>query len=592
MVEYYREGAPIGAEAPTDTRTAEEILLQSPGIQAGQAIHTLLPPERSDVSLAFSKGKRLLSGSAEVTFKGFTGEFIKGLGLEEAGQTWLSDAYMSGILMGMDVNELDEQLKGPKNLGEIEDWKGAIAWGVNAVAEQVPNLVTTFAPAIVGTLLTRNPMMFGGRAGAIGKGVTYPGTLGTIDFLNTAEVYTDLLMETGESRPAVAAATGALMSSLDMLVPFSVIKRMGKGPDFASWLGKKFKDPKSRFAINLGRAIGMGASEGTTEYVQTMMEGAALNYVQEKDILTEYSEAQREEQLEAGARGALIGTLLGIPVSYSGRSARKKAKDYTQNIIDNTQQGIVESNEALNAQDQSNFNSRNLPVPIAGTSQGLLGEFNSARVAEERIESYLGDLDLRLPQPEAAASIFENEISQAEYMNFVNTGQIVPQRIYQIARKISKNQELSPIEFSIRKNGLVAPQVESFLFDIQNKDRQEKTLKKATAKTKAANIAAILNRDSVSNPELEILSSLGRPPQAQPGYQAVEGFIQEGERRQLTRKQLVDETPRLTYDPKLLPPPATRKKKEPTGIVAREKLQRKVGFPAEITAESGQAKEN
>jgi hypothetical protein len=37
---------------------------------------------------------------------------------------------MSGILMGMDVNELDEQLKGPKNLGEIEDWKGAVAWGM------------------------------------------------------------------------------------------------------------------------------------------------------------------------------------------------------------------------------------------------------------------------------------------------------------------------------------------------------------------------------------------------------------------------------------------------------------------------------
>jgi hypothetical protein len=590
MVEYLREGAPIGTEAPTDTRTAEEILLQSPGIQAGQAIHTLLPPERSDTSLAFSKGKRLLFGSAEVTYKGFTGEFLKQLGLEEAGQTWLSDAYMSGILMGMDVNEIDAELKGPKNLGEIEDWKGAIAWGVNAVAEQVPNLVTTFAPAIVGTLLTRNPMMFAGRAGAIGKGVTYPGTLGTIDFLNTAEVYTDLLMETGESRPSVAAATGALMSSLDMIVPMRIIGRMGKGPDFASWFGKKMKDPKSGIPLRIGRAIGMGAQEGTTEYIQTMFEGMALNYVQEKDILTEYSEAQREEQLEAGARGALIGTLLGIPVSYSGRSARKKAKDYTQNIIDKTQQGIVESNEALNAQDQVDFNSRNLPVPIAGTAQGLLGEFNSARVAEERIGSYLGDLDLRLPQPEAAASIFEDEISQAEYMNFVNTGQIVPQRIYQIARKISKNQELSPIEFAIRKSGLVAPQVESILFDIQNKDRQEKTLKKAIAKNKAGNIAAILNRDSVSIPELDTLSRLGRPPQVQPGYQAVEDFRQEGERRQLVRKQLVDETPRLTYDPKLLPAPAVPKKKEPTGIVAREKRQRKVGFPAEITDESVQAK--
>ena len=372
MVEYYREGAPVGQEAPTDTRTAEEILLQSPGIQAGQAIHTLLPPERSDASLAFSKGKRLLSGSAEVTFKGFTGELLKELGFQEAGQNWLSNAYMSGILMGMDVNELDDQLKGPKNLGEIEDWKGAIAWGMNAVAEQVPNLVTTFAPAVIGTLILKRPTL-----GTVG-------TLGTIDFLNTAEVYTDLLMETGESRPSVAAATGTMMSVLDMIVPMQIIGKMGRGTDFASWFGKKMKDPKSGIPLRIGRAIGMGAQEGTTEYIQTMFEGMALNYVQEKDILSEFSKAQQEEQLESGARGALIGTLLGIPVSYSGRSARKKAKEYTQNIIDKTQQGIVESNEALNAQDQSNFNSRNLPVPIAGTAQGLLGEFNSAKVPESR----------------------------------------------------------------------------------------------------------------------------------------------------------------------------------------------------------------
>jgi len=364
MVEYYREGAPVGQEAPTDTRTLEEIMAQTPAIPSLVNVITQPESQVGDMSLAFSKGKRLLSGSAEVTFKGFTGELLRELGFQEAGSDWLSNAYQSGILMGMDVNEIDEQLKGPKNLGEIEDWKGAVAWGMNAVAEQVPNLVTTFAPAIVGTLILKRPTL-----GTVG-------TLGTIDFLNTAEVYTDLLMETGESRPAVAASTGTMMSVLDMIVPMQIIGKMGRGADFASWFGKKMKDPKSGVPLRIGRAIGMGAQEGTTEYIQTMFEGIALNYVQEKDILTEYSEAQREEQLEAGARGALIGTLLGIPVSYSGRSARKKAKDYTQNIIDNTQQGIVESNEALNAQDQSNFNSRNLPVPIACTSEGLIGEFS------------------------------------------------------------------------------------------------------------------------------------------------------------------------------------------------------------------------
>ena len=515
MVEYYREGAPVGQEAPTDTRTLEEIMAQTPAIPSLVNVITQPESQVGDMSLAFSKGKRLLSGSAEVTFKGFTGELLRELGFQEAGSDWLSNAYQSGILMGMDVNEIDEQLKGPKNLGEIEDWKGAVAWGMNAVAEQVPNLVTTFAPAIVGTLILKRPTL-----GTVG-------TLGTIDFLNTAEVYTDLLMETGESRPAVASATGTMMSVLDMIVPMRIIGKMGRGPDFASWFGKKMKDPKSGVPLRIGRAIGMGAQEGTTEYIQTMFEGIALNYVQEKDILTEYSEAQREEQLEAGARGALIGTLLGIPVSYSGRSARKKAKDYTQNIIDNTQQSIVESNEALNAQDQADFNSRNLPVPIAGTAQGLLGEFNSARVAGERTESYLRDLDLNLPQPEGAESIFETDIDQPEYMNWVRTGQIAPQRLYRIARKISKNETLSPIEVSIYSDKLISPQVESILGDIQNKDRQEKILKQAIAKTKAGNIAAILNRDSVSIPELDTLARLGSPSQI---------AQEEGQKRQLFRR--------------------------------------------------------
>ena len=566
MVEYYREGAPVGQEAPTDTRTLEEIMAQTPAIPSLVNVITQPESQVGDMSLAFSKGKRLLSGSAEVTFKGFTGELLRELGFQEAGSDWLSNAYQSGILMGMDVNEIDEQLKGPKNLGEIEDWKGAVAWGMNAVAEQVPNLVTTFAPAIVGTLILKRPTL-----GTVG-------TLGTIDFLNTAEVYTDLLMETGESRPAVAASTGTMMSVLDMIVPMQIIGKMGRGADFASWFGKKMKDPKSGVPLRIGRAIGMGAQEGTTEYIQTMFEGIALNYVQEKDILTEYSEAQREEQLEAGARGALIGTLLGIPVSYSGRSARKKAKDYTQNIIDNTQQGIVESNEALNAQDQSNFNSRNLPVPIAGTSQGLLGEFNKAKTIDQ--------LDLSLPQPESAESIFEEDISQPEYMRYVRTGEIAPQRLYRIARKISRNEELSPIEVSIY--GGNRPQIESVLVDIQNKNRQDKILKQATARTKAGSIAAILNRDSVSIPELDTLSRLGTIEQARESGQQT--TLEERQKRQLTRKQLVDETPRLTYDPKLLPAPAVPEKKEPTGIVAREKRQRKIGFPAEITAESGQAK--
>ena len=92
MVEYYREGALVGQEAPTDTRTSAELIAQNPAFPSLQPIHGFPSPERSDIGLAFSKGKRLLSGSAEVVYKGFTGEFLKELGFLEAGQTWLSDA--------------------------------------------------------------------------------------------------------------------------------------------------------------------------------------------------------------------------------------------------------------------------------------------------------------------------------------------------------------------------------------------------------------------------------------------------------------------------------------------------------------------
>ena len=287
------------------------------------SIATYQEPQVSDASLALSKGSRLLTGSLATTFKGFTGTFLEERGLQESANEWLSSAYASGLNMGMDVHEIDEQLKGPKTFAEIEDWKGALAWGINSVSEQIPNLVGQFLPALVATAVTKRPWVPGAIA------------YGTIDFMNTSEVYTELLMATGESRPAVAATTGGLMSILDMIVPMRVIGRMGKGTHFASWFGKQLKDPKKRIPQMIGGAIGNGVTEGTTEYIQTMFEGMALNYVEEHDLIDEFSEAQRAEQLESGARGALLGTLLGIPISYRGVSAAtKKAKTVKDLLTD------------------------------------------------------------------------------------------------------------------------------------------------------------------------------------------------------------------------------------------------------------------
>ena len=316
---------------------------------------------RSDVSLAYEKGSRLLHGSMDMTFHGFGGGFLKQIGLENAGNKWLSDAYQSGILMGMDVNEIDEQMQSPRSVEDIEDWKGGLAWGINAVAEHIPVLMMQFIPAVAAGLLTKFTPV-GRVAGAVGlgaRGASTAAALATIDWMNTSEVYSELLMATGESRPQVAATTGGLMSILDTIIPLKILNRMKLGPDFTRWFGKQLKNPAKGIPAMLARNVGYGAGEGVTEGIQTMFEGMALNYVQEKGILAEFSEAQRSEQLEGAARGALIGTLLGIPVSYRGpsRAAQETAKKYSS--LQTAMQGLRDEHgsSAPVSEDLRGFNS-------------------------------------------------------------------------------------------------------------------------------------------------------------------------------------------------------------------------------------------
>ena len=280
------------------------------------------PEDYSDVGIAFRKGARGLRGQMlDILPKSIGGEFLRGIGLEEQGNQWLSDAYASGLLMGMDLNELDQYFEGPRTLSDVSDAKGALAYGVNAFAEQVPTLMAQFAPAVASVALRR----FGAP---IPKWVTPASIIGTLGWMNTADVYTRLLMDAGESRLGVAAGTGALMSTLDMLVPLRVINRMNRGVDFTKYVGKQLKVPDSPLKLGLAGAIEGGVLEGTTEYVQTIFENMALNYVKDNDLLQEFSEEQEEELREAAARGAIVGGILtgGVATGMGMKAARDRAK--------------------------------------------------------------------------------------------------------------------------------------------------------------------------------------------------------------------------------------------------------------------------
>ena len=292
-----------------------------------QPLFGAVPEETSDVAISFQKGLRGLTGTSDILFSGLVGNFLETIGLEQQGYEWFSDAYASGLLMGMDLNDLQKQFKGPRTWREVPDAKGALAYGINAFADQVPTLMAQFAPAVATVLLRRIGVpILPKKIGPIST--TSATVIATIDWLNTAQVYSNLLMEAGEDRLGVAAGTGALMSSLDMLLPLRVVNRMGRSLDFAKYVGKKF--PQSNFKSALAGAIEGGAIEGTTEYVQTIFENMALNYVKENDLMAEFSDAQKTELEEAGVRGGIVGMFLGGAVSYAGafKASRERAGLY------------------------------------------------------------------------------------------------------------------------------------------------------------------------------------------------------------------------------------------------------------------------
>jgi len=447
-------------------------------------------PERGDIGIAFEKGKRALIGSAGITFQGMGGDFLKAIGLEEMGQNWIGDAYAKGLLMGMDLNDLDAQLKGPRTVRDIEDWKGAIAWGVNSVSEQIPILMAQFAPAVVAYGIFRAPI-FGVASKAASRGAAMATTLASIDFMNTAEVYSQLMMETGESRPAVAAGTGAAMSVLDMILPLTVIGRMGAGKGFAGFFGQMLKNPDKKLRTALGYGMDAAIVEGSTEYFQTIFENMALQYVKENDMFAEFSEEMMLEQEEAGARGALVGALMGVGVSYVGMmgSAKRRAAELAE--LERTSQENNTPSEPLQTLDTERFRSvlkGAINNKIEGQLPGLDPEYMTAewfspRARQLRAMGEFGATGAEQLGPRSPSylkslygsylnSAFERKLKDSDAAQFSNIVKMLPS--YIPGRELIPYQEME----AARK---VEPTPPTFKGTIPTPDLRDKTLRMGMA---------------------------------------------------------------------------------------------------------------
>jgi hypothetical protein len=288
--------------------------------------------ERGDFGLSFEIGQKQLH-TVPAWFQGAGASLFEKAGFDDLALDWRDKSRNTIKEMSYDVADLEAQYKGPHTFKEAQELgsPGAYAlWGINAIANQAPILAVQAMGALAGAAvgaaagaLTGGPagvipgLGFGGRAGwRVGATA---GTLATSALLNTGEIYSSALIESGESKPGVTAFAGLIAGSLDAVNPGRFLMFKGHGRSFGVWFGRKLGTDNA-VAKGFLSAMEYAAVEGFTERLQNHIENNAVNYIKGEGLFAEYTEWQREELTESAATGGLLGAVLGwIPGVMSGR---------------------------------------------------------------------------------------------------------------------------------------------------------------------------------------------------------------------------------------------------------------------------------
>ena len=170
-------------------------------------------------------------------------------------------------------------------------------------------------------------------------------TLGVVmgsSVLNTGEIYSSVLLETGEDNPAVTGLAGLVAGSLDMWPAGKVIRMMGKSRDYGGRLANAMMSDKkwrSRLYGALERtvnAVELGATEALVEDLQTVIEAFTVNYLNDNNLAREFVDTaygivpltadQVSARMEARAAGALFGVLGLASRGTGGRRLPRKAR--------------------------------------------------------------------------------------------------------------------------------------------------------------------------------------------------------------------------------------------------------------------------
>ena len=204
--------------------------------------------------------------------------------------------------------------------------------------------------------------------------------------LETGSIFGDISETTGELRGGVALSFGSVAGLLEAAPVLRLFKRSGIGAQQAT---EGILANARRIAKNVAKGSSKQAAiEGTTEGLQTVIEQAAVDYVEQN--LGSFTPEDMSEILNAVVAGAFIGGTIAAPGSLL-ESRRRKLDD------DITAANTPEKRKAAAAAAEQQINDiREEAINRAGD-----GDPNAASVAAEQIrsirESIKGiDLDLEV----------------------------------------------------------------------------------------------------------------------------------------------------------------------------------------------------
>ena len=207
----------------------------------------------------------------------------------------------------------------------------ALGFGLETIAEQVPNLATALVPGLgAGAIAARAGAGLAGRAAAVNAG-TFLGS-----YSQTApEIFQNVYETTGKMEPGVAALFGAGSAALDSILPAQLAKSI-TGPlkvgIIEKVLEKSGMDKGLLRSVTAGMAKGVGG-EGLTEGAQEGINIAAERFVAENPQV--FGSKEWDRIMQSAVKGAIAGGAFGGVGGgvEAGRAAAQRREEYALSLI-------------------------------------------------------------------------------------------------------------------------------------------------------------------------------------------------------------------------------------------------------------------